>query len=197
MRLNRCCDSTAKQWVTRICCAQAQILQLMLRQRPWLGWSHFTPRSFHHLSARRGACMIRINSRVSYCQSSFLKPSSLSLICTVQEMKCIYYYVLWCVKAHHYIYAPWMALPTRRAVSFCWACVMSVPRAESNWLMYPGPLTFSLCEVWTAWPLQFIRLPNLMILDSWCIIEWIFSLHPCISISVTLPLGTRVYVCNL
>ena len=139
------------------------------------------PRSFHHLSARRGACMMRPNSRVSYCQSSSSKPSSLLSIRAVPAMKYIHYYVLWCINAQHCIYVPWMALPTRRAVSFCEACVMSVPRVKSRWLTFdPGPFTFGLCEVWAASQLQLIRLPNLMISDSQCsecTIDRIFSLQ--------------------
>ena len=70
---------------------------------------------------------------------------------------------------YYYIYVPWMALSTRHAVSFCWACVLSMPKAESRLLAFdPGRFTFSLCEVWAASPLQLIRLPNLMISDSQC-----------------------------
>ena len=43
-----------------------------------------------------------------------------------------YYHSLWCINAYYYICVPWMALPIRRAVSFRRACVISVPRAESD-----------------------------------------------------------------
>ena len=55
------------------------------------------PRSFHNLSAGRGASAMLPDSCVSYCKASFLKPESPSSIYaaqTLQELTIITYYML-------------------------------------------------------------------------------------------------------
>ena len=167
-------------WVlSRLCCAPAQILQRMPRNWLWQGDRRPARPVLSTIYLLEEELvwwgLIHVSHMIASCPLQTPHPY---LIRAVQAMKYIYFYVLWCINAHYYINVPWMALPTRHAVSFSWACVMSVPRAESRSLTFdPGPFTFGLFEVWAALPLQLIRLPNIIILDSQCTIEWIFSLQ--------------------
>ena len=156
---------TAKQlscwWVmSRLHCAQVQILQLMQRQWPWLG--PCPPRSFHHLLAWRGACMIRPNSRVSYCQSSSLKPSSfLSLIHAVQAMKnialCIMtsMYLGWCFPQD-------AQSPTAGCMS--WMCKGLSP---TDWRLIQAPSRLACVKSglprhcsWSGCPISWFQTPS-------------------------------------
>ena len=161
--------------MSRLNCARAQILQRMPRQRPRLGSSPCPPRSLHHLSARRGAFMTRPDSRVSNCQSSSSKHSSLSSIRAAQAIKNIHYYILWRINTHYYTFNG-----ASHKTRYFLPPGVCHQRAE-GWVplidIWSRSLHVSLCEVSAASPLQLIKLPNLMISDAPCTVEWIFSLQ--------------------
>ena len=200
------CDShsqAAGGWCRVSAVQLAQILQRMPRKGSLLGSSPCSPRTFHHLSARRGACMTRSNSHVSYCQS-------LSLICAALAIKNIHYYALWYINAHYLIIihsiTSHLALSTRRTV----LTPLGMPRAESSWLTFdPGLFTFSLCEVWAALQMQLIRLPNLIISNPsapysesshYKSTEAPLHIHPSdstVRMSIELAGSARVCGCNL
>ena len=80
-------------------------------------------RSFHY--AAQITCLI-----LPVVRFEALIPIIDSRCASVAEIK--HYYLSWCINAYYYICVPWNTLPIRRAVSFRWACVISVLKADSR-----------------------------------------------------------------